>query len=109
MKSAIWGPHGWDFFHVMALHYPNEPNDTDKNNMINFIKYFCEILPCEECCDNFKVILEEFPVNNYIDSRKKLFNWTIFIHNKVNVNIGKPEVSSQYIIRKYIDLYDIQA
>ena len=67
--------------------------------------------PNRSCVRNrrFKVILEDNPVDNYLDSKKKLFNWTIFIHNKVNINIGKPEVSSQYIIRKYIDLYDIQA
>ena len=92
MKSAIWGPYGWDFFHVMALHYPNEPDDTDKNNMINFIKYFCTVLPCEECCDNFKVLLEENPVDNYTDSKKKLFRFICFSYR---LSYGEPGFSTR--------------
>ena len=40
-----WGRPLWAFLHEMAIEYPNNPTNQQKNNMMKFIKSLATILP----------------------------------------------------------------
>ena len=44
---------------------------------------------------------EKYPVSPYLVNRDSFVKWMHFIHNKVNVRIGKPEIS----LPKALELY----
>jgi len=89
LKREIWGPHLWYSIHFIALGYPNEASNIDKQNYKNFYINIPNIIPCEECSKHFIDSLNNYQIDNYLDNKNKLFEWTVIIHNEVNKLLGK--------------------
>jgi hypothetical protein len=102
IKPKIWGPCGWNFIHYVALGYPTEPTENDKENYKNFFYSLQHILPCQKCADNFKENIEKHPIDNYLDNQNSLTKWTFDIHNMVNKENNKPILSYDEAINIYI-------
>ncbi len=85
MKPEVWGPHAWIFLHSITLDYPDNPNITDKQNMINFINSLGKVLPCQKCRNGFEKHLLTYPLDdNALANKNNLVKWMIDIHNCVN-------------------------
>ena len=84
-----WGPHLWYSMHFIALGFPIQASSIDKKNYKNFYINLPNIIPCEECSKHLIKNLNEYPIDNYLDSRERLFEWTVIIHNEVNKMLGK--------------------
>jgi hypothetical protein len=90
ITQKTWGPYGWKFIHMVALAYPNNPTNEDKENYKIFFTILGNVLPCQLCADHYKQNLINFPLTEYIlSSRDTVLKWTIDIHNEVNKSIGK--------------------
>jgi hypothetical protein len=69
----VWGPHGWKFFHFVALGYSNNPSDEDKLNYKNFFTIIPKILPCSICSNHYNKNLEKYPItDNVLSNRTNL-------------------------------------
>lgn len=106
MNPEIWGPKLWFFIHTIAINYPDNPTNQDKQKYIMFFESLKHIIPCEKCRLNYIKNLSEMPVHNHLDNANTLFRWTVDLHNKVNSEIGKPilsyEQATQEISGKYL-------
>ena len=112
MKSAakyspkLWGNCGWQFLHYIALGYSNKPSEDDKQHYKIFILNLGYVLPCEECRDNFQSHIKKFPIEDYLDNSKKLFEWVIKIQNEINMinhktkGLKKKQINGD-LMRKY--------
>ena len=90
----VWGPHGWKFLHFVALGYPNNPSDIDKQNYKNFFTLVGDILPCSLCSNHYKENLIKYPINDKVlEDKINLLNWTIDIHNEVNLTNNKEQIT----------------
>jgi hypothetical protein len=98
-KAEIWGPHYWFILHEMAYHYPVAPNRITKRKYYDFILNLPMFLPDVEMGNRFSELLDRYPVTPYLDSRESFIRWTVFIHNRVNLSIGKREWS----LEEYLD------
>jgi hypothetical protein len=58
-------------------------------------------LPIGTMGNKFSDLINKYPVTPYLDNRESLVRWVHFIHNKINVMIGKEEVT----LLESIDLY----
>jgi hypothetical protein len=90
----VWGPHGWKFIHFVALGYPKNPTNEDKENYKLFFKALPNVLPCSIC----KVHFNQNAINNpltdeILEDRIKLLNWTIDLHNEVNKINNKKNIN----------------
>ena len=56
MDPAIWGPHFWFVLHLVSFHYPDNPNQKDKDSYKSFYYSVQGILPCQNCEDIIKII-----------------------------------------------------
>ena len=101
INSEIWGPDAWSFIHYVALGYPTNPSDQDKENYKNFYNNIQNILPCSKCSKNYIRHLKDFPIENSLINNQELFKWTIDIHNEVNKELNKRVYSYQEITNKY--------
>jgi hypothetical protein len=100
----IWGPHGWKFMHYVALAYPAKPTSEQKNEYKIFFESIQNILPCGMCSYNYKKHLKELPMDDKVlESNITLLKWTIDMHNKVNVQNGKREYTSEEVINLLIN------
>lgn len=86
----IWGPIFWKLLHNITTLYPNNPTLQDKDNFINFINSFKNLLPCKECREHFVHNLNILPLSDYILSSKyNVILWGISIHNIVRKMLNK--------------------
>ena len=88
-----WGRQAWHFIHMVALSYPPEEVLTEdiKEKYYKFFESLGYTLPCPYCSLHFR---EKFkknppPMNN----REELFRWTVDMHNAVNKDNRKKEIS----------------
>ena len=49
--------------------------------------------------------LDKFPVTPYLDSRMSFMKWVNFLHNKINMKLGKEVISFDDSIKLYYDNY----
>lgn len=90
----LWGRHGWIFMEYTALGYPDNPTENDKQSYKIFYKSMINTLPCEECKKNYKLHIEETPIDNYLKNSNTLYHWVIVMKNKVNRLQGKSFIDS---------------
>lgn len=93
MQPEIWGSHAWSTLHLFAIGYPKSPTYEDIVAYKNFYENFWKVIPCYKCSVNYRRHLKEYPLDNYLTDNKKLFEWTVNLHNIVNKELGKPQMS----------------
>jgi len=93
----LWGKHGWIFLNHVALSYPTNPTQEEKNIYKNFFSNIHYILPCDSCSLNYVKHYNELPIDNYLDNNDKLFSWVIKMQNKVNKLLNKPLLDEKKI------------
>lgn len=101
IKKDDWGPGAWIFLHSVALKYPKEPTDNDKNNYLLFFNSLQHILPCPKCKENYKDHLQKFSLKESLDNNVSLFKWTVDIHNEVNAMNNKKIYSYDEALQLY--------
>ena len=105
LNPKVWGPHYWFVLHTIANTYPLSPNDVTKKKYYDFIQNLPLLLPIQEIGNSFAKYLDKYPVTPYLDSRPSFMKWMHFIHNKINVSIGEPELSQEESMAQYYDEY----
>ena len=101
MDPTVWGPSYWFFLHNVAFHYPNYPTTIQKKIYYRLIHNFHEFLPNKSIGNLFSKLINKYPVTPYLDNRDSFVRWIIFIHNRVNVQIGKKEITIDEAMDKY--------
>jgi hypothetical protein len=93
LNPTIWGPLFWNTLHHIAWSYPETPNAFTKRKYYDLIQNFPLFLPDSEIGNKFAELLDRHPITPYLDSRASFIRWMHYIHNKVNVSLGKDEMS----------------
>ena len=104
-NPEIWGPGAWLFLHTITLNYPTNPTFEDKENYKNFFISLKNVIPCKNCAKHYSENLNNFPIDDSLNSKEDLVKWLIDNHNKVNVKNKKREYSYDEVIEKYEKLY----
>ena len=105
LNPEIWGPHYWFFLQSIAITYPTMPNEVTKKKYYDFIQNIPLFIPHKNVSKIFLSYLDKYPVTPYLDSRESFLKWTNFIHNKINMSLGKSIVSVDNDIKKYYEEY----
>jgi hypothetical protein len=105
LEPAIWGPHYWFFIHTIAHIYPESPDKATKRKYYDLIQNIPTFLPIGTMSNRFSDMINTYPVTPYLDSHESLVRWTHFIHNKVNVSLGKEEITLLESIDQYFEHY----
>jgi hypothetical protein len=106
LNPKVWGPHYWFFLHTAAMSYPVTPNDTMKKKFYDFIQNLPLFLPDPSISALFSTVLDTYPVSPYLDSRDSLVRWTHFIHNQINKQLEKDEISMEEFYIAYYKHYE---
>ena len=107
MDTEVWGPAAWLLIHSAALAYSEEnPTVKVRNNYRKFFESLVDVLPCVYCRKHYTERFDMTSLNNALDSRVKLFRWTVDLHNEVNKSIGKPTYSYLEALKSLQEKYD---
>ena len=96
-----WGEYLWHTIHFISLGYPKVPSNNDKKYYKSFYENLKNVIPCQECSDHYEKYLKKHPINNYLSSKEKLFEWTVILHNEVNKMLDRAEWSVDEAHRYY--------
>jgi hypothetical protein len=105
LDPTVWGPHYWFVLHTIALSYPVKPNETMRKKYYDFYQNLPMFIPIEEMGNNLSKFLDKYPVTPYLESRQSLVRWTHFIHNKINVALGKETMTLEETMTAYYEHY----
>lgn len=106
LNPDIWGPHVWFSLYTIILSYPKKPNDVIKKKYYDFIQNLPVFLPDEKIGNNFSKYLDKYPVTPYLDSNISLFKWMNFIHNEINIHLGKDIIPYEKALNEYYQHYE---
>lgn len=102
---SVWGPHYWFFLHTVAQTYPEHPNEVTKRKYYDLLQNMPLFIPNPEIGNKFSDLLDRYPVTPYLTNKDSFVRWIHFIHNKVNVSLGKEEMSLPLHLDKYAAEY----
>ena len=102
---TVWGSHYWFFMHTIAHSYPTHPNEVTKRKYYDTIQNMPLFIPVADIGDRFSQLLDKYPVSPYLGSRESFVRWVHFIHNKINVSLGKDEMSLLESVDSYFAEY----
>lgn len=105
---AVWGVYYWFVLHSIAYFYPETPNSITKRKYYDFIQNYGMMMPDVDMGNAFSQLVDYYPVSPYLDSRESFMRWVNFIHNKINVSLGKEELSIWKSIEAYENKYEIK-
>lgn len=86
--------------HTVALGFPMQPSDEDKENYRTFYYSLTHVLPCSTCREGYARIFEEIPID--LSGTMALFIWTVNVHNAVNRKLGHPTMDPDWVRNEYV-------
>lgn len=98
-----WGPILWRAIHIIALGYPSDPSEAQRDTYEAFFTTVLPtLIPCPKCSENYRRHLRDGevpPVSTVLGPTPStkdgewrpnaLFAWTVELHNVVNKELGK--------------------
>jgi hypothetical protein len=106
MPPEVWGPIFWATIHIIALAYPDSPNYGQKRAAKEFFQSLVELIPCPVCRVHYADNLKSFPIEPHLDTRSDLIDWTLKLHNRVNLATGKPTYTRDQFLKAYEEMSD---
>jgi len=104
MGPSVWGPIFWTMMHITTLGYPDSPNEQEKEAAVNFFESLRYTIPCPICKQHYSNNLAEMPVREAVGSKQALIRWLFTVHNKVNTQLNKPQLSWEEFIQQMTNL-----
>jgi hypothetical protein len=93
LTSAEKGAWSWALLHTTSLAYPEVPTTEDAVAAVDLIEAFGMLYPCTKCLPHLQRELQDHPVSPHVIHRRGFFQWTVDLHNRVNVRLQKPQAT----------------
>lgn len=106
---AVWGPPTWFFLHSMALARPKKISEQQQRHIQQFLaEDLSWLLPCPSCGENLRRRLPSMPSAKDVvhQGRDALVHWLVALHNSVNKDLNKTQVSFQRAIEIHADTFE---
>jgi hypothetical protein len=102
---TVWGPHFWFVLMTMAVSYPLKANEVTQKKYYDFITNLPLFIPHPQIGNKFSSLIDKYPVSPYLEGKDSFLKWVHFIHNKINVQIDKDEITMTEALDAYYDMY----
>ena len=93
------------FFNDTGSIFPLKANDVTKKKYYDVINNFPLFIPHPKIGNNFSNLLDKYPVSPYLEGNDSFLKWVHFIHNKINIDIGKDEITYTEALNNFYELY----
>jgi hypothetical protein len=89
----IFGPYIWASIHLICLGAPKDMTANALEKYKRFFNLLPSVLPCQNCANHLSKNLKKLPLDNSINSASALFDWSVQLHNIVNKQLNKKQLS----------------
>lgn len=84
-NPRFWGPSFWtSMFSTIAKYPRNLPSKKESAQMKKLFLTFQHNLPCFKCEVSYRELIARFPIDEYLENRKKLLTWLYIIRDQIN-------------------------
>lgn len=90
-----WGPYMWGAIHLICLGAPEQIDSASQSAYASFFNQLPFVLPCATCGKHLQENLAKDPVEPNAGGKESLFAWSVRLHNTVNAQLGKSQMSLQ--------------
>ena len=104
-EPTVWGPHFWFILMTLAVSYPLKANETTQKKYYDFITNLPLFIPHPQIGNKFSSLIDKYPVSPYLEGKDSFLKWVNFIHNKVNIQLGKDEMTLTEALDAYYEMY----
>ena len=104
-EPTVWGPHFWFILMTMAVSYPLKANEVTQKKYYDFITNLPLFIPHPQIGNKFSSLIDKYPVSPYLEGKDSFLKWVHFIHNKINIQLGKDEITMTEALDAYYDRY----
>jgi hypothetical protein len=108
LNPTVFLPYIWFFLYSVAHCYPDHPNNVTKRKYYDFIQNLPLFVPNSSIQKRFISILDTFPVTPYLDNKDSFTYWVHFIENKLNHELGLPEMTYLQHLDYYYNHYSYE-
>ena len=102
---VVWGPHFWFMLMTLAVSYPLKANDVTQKKYYDFLTNLPLFIPHPQIGNKFSDLMDKYPVSPYLEGKDSFLKWVHFIHNKINTEIGKDEMTLTEALDAYYEQY----
>ena len=95
---------GWDFLYCMVFNFPKDKESLpfDRiNGYITFFNYIGRVIPCKPYAVEFKKLIKIDPIQNNLDTNKKIIDWLYRINCKIDSKMGETKKSFNRVCAIY--------
>lgn len=83
----LWGPTFWDTLMMMAMNFPHNPTEKEKEILTTWFELTMRLLPCDGIVfKSFQYVLNHKPD---VSNKHNLIRYIVDFHNIVNISLGK--------------------
>lgn len=104
--TSNWGPNLWYLLHSLSSSYPDKPTKLTITKYKIFMRELIYVIPCPMCQKEYMLYIRRFPVK--LGSNSEFNKWIFDFHNGVNKRLGKPTMSYEACLSKYISVNHIK-
>jgi hypothetical protein len=95
-----WGNSFWFMISHCPIYASEKLSDSWNLSYKSFISGLQWTLPCGECRDHIAYNLQELEsrnvsIDDYLTTNRKIFEFSVILHNEVNVMLNKPKITLQ--------------
>jgi|TARA_B110000438_G_scaffold247418_1_gene249542 hypothetical protein len=105
LDPQVWYPFFKFTLQTIGMTYPNKPNDVTKKKYFTLIQNLPFYFPIHPMGKNFGKLLNEYPVQPYLDNRMDFGKWIHYITNKLNEELELPTNTFYESLEEYYDKY----
>lgn len=92
----------WDTIHAFAFAYPDSPTREEQERARQFYEAIAFLLPCSVCRGHYRQMISRPEYRIRTESRRALAEWSVRIHNAVNMRTGAPQWTYEQASRKWV-------
>ena len=105
LKYEIWLPQLKFTLQTIALYYPKNPNEITIRKYYNLVQNLPVFFPEEPIGNTMRKILDDFPVQPYLNSKTSFMKWIHFVFNKINKKLEMNTESFYESLEEYYKNY----
>jgi hypothetical protein len=105
LVPEVWYPYFKFTLQTIGMTYPNKPNDVTKKKYFTLIQNLPFYFPIEPMGKNFSKLLNQYPVQPYLDSKMTFSKWIHYVTNKLNEELELPTNTFYESLEEYYDKY----
>ena len=105
LDPQVWYPHFKFTLQTIGMTYPNKPNDATKKKYFTLIQNLPFYFPIHPMGKNFGKLLNQYPVQPYLDNRMNFGKWIHYITNKLNEELDLPTNTFYESLEEYYDKF----